>query len=192
MPPKPAQSDSGEAREWLNAALRAVAMGDQSALRTVYDLTSAKLFGICVRISGNTQEAEDVLQDVYVKVWRQAGRFDPMRASPITWLATIARNAAIDRRRAEGRHAGEPEDAAASVPDAAPLADTLIDAEQGRARIFACLAGLEERQAGAIRAAFFDGLTYAELAERMATPLGTMKSWIRRGLAKLKDCIGDE
>ncbi|KAB2858515.1 MAG: RNA polymerase subunit sigma, partial [Sphingopyxis terrae] len=88
MPP----SRTGEAREALVAALAAVARQDRAALRQVYDLTSAKLFGICLRICGDRGSAEDVLQAVYLKIWDRAGQFDAARASPITWLAAIARN----------------------------------------------------------------------------------------------------
>lgn len=95
MPP----SRTGEAREALVAALAAVARQDRAALRQVYDLTSAKLFGICLRICGDRGSAEDVLQAVYLKIWDRAGQFDAARASPITWLAAIARNSAIDWRR---------------------------------------------------------------------------------------------
>src|ERR1700740_240397 len=89
--------DAGESRSQLSAALARVASGDRAALRLVYQDTSAKLFGVCLRILNDRSEAEDVLQDVYLTVWRKAGSFDPSRASPITWLVAIARNRAIDR-----------------------------------------------------------------------------------------------
>jgi RNA polymerase sigma-70 factor (ECF subfamily) len=179
------------ARAQLSDALARVATGDRKALRDVHDRTSAKLFGICLRISGDRDAAEDILQDVYLKVWNRAGRFDRDRASPITWLAIIARNAAIDWRRASGGPPLLPEAAADDVADDGPSVVERIEASQARERIFECLDELEQRQGSAIRAAFFDGLTYAELAARMAVPLGTMKSWVRRGLLQLKGCLGD-
>jgi RNA polymerase sigma-70 factor (ECF subfamily) len=179
------------ARKRLTDALIATGRGDRSALAEVYALTSAKLFGICLRICGDREEAEDVVQEVYVKVWQRAGRFDPDRASPITWLAAIARNSAIDRLRARPARATAPIEAAAAVADPAPTADALIDESQQRVRMRLCLEGLEARASGAIRAAFFGGLTYAELAERDRVPLGTMKTWIRRGLLQLRTCLGD-
>src|SRR4051812_39696296 len=105
-------------RERLVRALERAGQADEASLREIYELTSAKLFGICLRILGDTQEAEDALQDVYVSVWRRAASFDASRASPITWLATLARNRAIDRLRSS-RRAGtsEPPEAAAQVPD---------------------------------------------------------------------------
>ncbi|PJG45612.1 RNA polymerase subunit sigma [Sphingobium sp. LB126] len=180
------------ARERLIAALAGVAKQDQLALRQVYELTCAKLFGICLRISGDQESAEDILQDVYVKVWNRAARFDARRASPVTWLCAIARNSAIDWRRMTGKAVLLPEDAASQVADAQPRADEALMARQDRARVFECLEQLDDRTGTSIRAAFFDGLTYAELAERTAMPLATMKSLIRRGLLRLKACLSDE
>ena len=176
------------------SALSDVANGETNALRTVYAMTSAKLFGICLRICGERASAEDVLQNVYIKVWERAGRFDAELASPITWLATIARNSAIDwRRSVAGRAARDtlPEQAASAVADEDPRADQLLMAAESADQLHRCLGELEERTRSCIRSAFFDGSTYAELAERENIPLGTMKSWIRRGLLRLKDCLGD-
>ena len=176
------------------SALSDVANGETNALRTVYAMTSAKLFGICLRICGERASAEDVLQNVYIKVWERAGRFDAELASPITWLATIARNSAIDwRRSVAGRAARDtlPEQAASAVADEDPRADQLLMAAESADQLRRCLGELEERTRSCIRSAFFDGATYAELAERENIPLGTMKSWIRRGLLRLKDCLGD-
>jgi RNA polymerase sigma-70 factor (ECF subfamily) len=181
---------SADARNRLIAAMRRLAQGERAALEEVYRATSAKLFGICYRILGDEKEAEDALQDVYLTLWRRAGRYDASRASPIAWLATFARNRAIDRlRTGKVRRGAVAEDEAAPLSDDAPLADEmLIDAER-QARVHACLERLEEAPRVAIRTAFFEGRTYAELADRMEVPLGTMKSWIRRGLAKLKACM---
>ncbi|QBM77863.1 sigma-70 family RNA polymerase sigma factor [Sphingomonas sp. AAP5] len=162
---------------------------DRAAFRDLYSLTSAKLFGICYRICGERQAAEDVLHDVYLTIWKRAGAYEPARASPITWLATIARNRAIDWQRAQTVRRASPIEDAPPILDTAPLAsDVLLEAESTH-QLHACLDSLEERQRAAIRTAFFDGVTYAELAEREAVPLGTMKSWVRRGLARLKACL---
>lgn len=189
-----AKADLDPARNRLVAALKRVATGDRAALRLVYDMTAAKLFGVCLRIAGDRDAAEDILQDVYLKVWQRAGRFDPDRASPVTWLCTIARNTAIDWRRARPVAAAEavlPAEAAAELPDERPAAPDQIVAAQEEARIAACLAALEPHQGRAIRSAFFDGYSYPQLAQAMAVPLGTMKSWVRRGLIQLKACLGD-
>ena len=179
-----------QAREALKAAMVRLANGDRSALEEIYRATQVKLFGICYRILGDRKEAEDALQDVYVNLWQRADRYDPERASPISWLATFARNRAVDRLRTGKVRAGAVEiDEAAPIADAAPLADSLmIDAER-RARVHTCLETLDAKQRDNIREAFFGGKTYVELAETQDVPLGTMKSWIRRGFAKLKTCL---
>ena len=174
----------------LRRALKAVAAGDRAALEIVYQRTSAKLFGICLRILGDRMEAEDALQEVYVSLWRRADSYDPTRSSPISWLATFARNRAIDRLRSSSRLRGaEDITEAAGVADASPDGFELVAGEQERQRLAGCVDLLDEQQRSAIRAAFFDGFTYAELAARAGTPLGTMKSWIRRGLAQLRTCL---
>jgi RNA polymerase sigma factor (sigma-70 family) len=177
-------------RAELSAALARVAAGDRAAMRLVYERSSAKLYGICLRICQDREIAADIMQEAYIKIWNRAGRFDPERASPITWLATIARNSAIDWVRAQKAPTVELDDAP-EIADERPLAPELIEAAQGDARIAQCLDALGGNAALAIRRAFFDGLSYPQLAEKMAVPLGTMKSWIRRGLLSLKECLGD-
>lgn len=184
--------DGGARRKRLVVALQRVAHGDASALHRVYDLTSAKLFGICLRICGDGQAAEDVLQDVYVKVWRRAAAFEEGKASPISWLAMIARNASIDWVRREGRHAADGEDALVTIADERPGAEAVMARDQEQMRLHACIDGLEGEQADVIRRAFLQGLSYPQLADAMDRPLGTIKSWARRGLAKLKACLGDD
>jgi RNA polymerase sigma factor (sigma-70 family) len=183
--------DADAARSQLAAALVRVGTGDRAALRMVYQDSSAKLFGVLVRILNDRSEAEDVLQDVYVTVWRKAALFNPEKASPITWLVAIARNRAIDRLRsgAFSRRTAPIDEAAMAVKDNAPGAlDMVVKAEQ-QARLGTCLGELEAKTSQAIRSAFLDGMTYEQLAERMSVPLGTMKSWIRRGLLKLRACL---
>ena len=180
-----------DARALLAAAIARIAAGERNGLQTAYRLTSAKLFGVCLRILHERAEAADVLQEVYLTVWKKAADFDPARASPMTWLITSARNKAIDRLRSRG-HASrmEPIDAAGEIADAAPLAeDSLADSETS-ARLRDCLGALAAHEQKALRGAFFDGNTYEDLAARMNVPLGTMKSWIRRALQKLKLCLG--
>jgi RNA polymerase sigma factor (sigma-70 family) len=178
-------------RERLVAALGEVARGDAGALRRVYDLTSAKLFGICLYVCGDRAAAEEVLQEVYLRVWRRATSFDSTRASPITWLAAIARNAALDWRRSSRIIVAVPDEVLHGIADDAPSVDDVLLREETHARLMDCLDELEHQQATAIRRAFMEGLTYQQLAERTETPLGTIKSWIRRGMQKLKVCLGD-
>ena len=183
-------SSAIEARRRLAEALARVGGGSESALQEVYASTSAKLFGLILRILGDRGEAEDALQEVYVSVWRRAGSFDPSKASPVTWLAAIARNRAIDRLRASGRpRPAEPIEAARDIADGGEDALSRLEAGEERARLNGCVEELESRQASAIRSAFFGGLSYPELAERAEVPLGTMKSWVRRGLLRLRDCL---
>lgn len=179
-----------QGRQYLVDRLHAVANGDRVALHDVYRQTSAKLFGVCLRILPDREEAEDVLQEVYLTVWNKADRFDASRASPVTWLATIARNRAIDRLRAIAPHRdGRPMEEAAEVVDAAPgpLA-ALESGDEGR-RLARCLETLEDRARAAIVAAFYGGRTYEDLAHAASVPLGTMKSLIRRALIRLKGCL---
>lgn len=145
---------------------------------------------MCLRILGNRSEAEDVLQEAYVNVWRNAAKYDADRASPISWLAAIARNKAIDRVRGRGKRVfATIDEDVLTIPDPSPSALTLVSDGQERARLMGCIGELDEQHGAAIREAFFGGQTYAELAKKEAVPLGTMKSWIRRGLMRLKDCL---
>lgn len=166
-----------------------VADGDAGSFRILYDRTSAKLFGVIARILIERGEAEDVLQEVYVTVWRKAAEFDAARASPITWLATIARNRAIDRFRSRAVRPSSPLDEAADVRDPAAPADVVIDSDREAARVHAALAMLEPRHAAIIRGAYFEGLTYEALSAREGVPVGTLKSWVRRGLIKMKTAM---
>ena len=180
------------ARARLTEVLVATAGEDRGAFQNLYQLTSAKLFGICLRICGERQAAEDVLQDVYLTIWKRAGGYEPGRASPISWLATIARNRAIDWRRAKGVRPVATMVEAGDIPSGDPSAIDMLLRDEHDRKLHLCLDGLDPQQRDAIRTAFFDGLTYAELAEQRAVPLGTMKSWVRRGLLRLRDCLDDD
>jgi RNA polymerase sigma-70 factor (ECF subfamily) len=178
-------------RRLLVTALAQIAAGDRAALQTAYRLTSAKLFGVCLRICGERAEAEDVLQEVYLTVWHKAATFDSAKASPMTWLIAIARNKSIDRLRSQRNSRNlAPIDAAAEIADSKPLADDTLESSEVTARLHTCLEGLSSHERAALRGAFFDGNTYEDLAQRMSVPLGTMKSWIRRAMMKLKTCLG--
>ncbi|HYI39714.1 MAG TPA: sigma-70 family RNA polymerase sigma factor [Allosphingosinicella sp.] len=173
----------------LAGTLSDVANGDTAAMARLYERTSGKLFGICLRILGSEAEAEEALQETFVTVWRKAAAFDQGKASAVTWLAVLARNKAIDRLR--GRRPGTDAglDAAADIADSGASAlDLLEDAQESR-RLSACLDELEPRTGEAIRAAFIGGASYPDLAAREGVPLGTMKSWVRRGLLRLRGCL---
>jgi RNA polymerase sigma-70 factor (ECF subfamily) len=180
----------GDDREQLRNRLLGTAAGDRRAFEDLYLRTSSKLFGICLRILHERHEAEEVLQDVYLTIWRKASQYDAVRASPITWLAMIARNKAIDRLRANRvERASVPIDLAAEPVDEGVAAASLAEAASEGRRLHDCLDELTGEQGRVIRVAFFEGCTYEEIAQRSDTPLGTIKSWIRRGLLKLKECL---
>ena len=172
----------------LDRLLGAIASGERDALKQLYVRASAKLYGICLRVLADEAEAQDVLQDVFTTVWTKAGRFDPAKAGAITWLSVLARNKAIDRLRSR-RAPGVSLDEANAIADDEPTAFDVLERSQDAARLADCIGELDERARTMIRAAFFDGLSYPELAEREAVPLGTMKSWIRRGLMSLRGCL---
>lgn len=181
--------DADLSRQALTANLARVASGDRSALQAVYDATSAKLFGVCLRILNDRSEAEDVLQEVYITVWSKADRFDASRASPITWLAALARNRAIDRQRQVGRRSFQTIDEAKAVADDSESSlDSLVRGDESR-RLQGCMSELDKSHEQALRSAFFDGRTYEDVAALHGVPTGTMKSWIRRALMKLKACL---
>ncbi len=172
----------------IDELLALVSLRDRRAFGELYDRTSAKLFSVACRILGDRSEAEDAVQDAYVKIWRNAAAFEAGRASVMTWLITIARNAAIDRARKRRETPVDWADAPEEHSDDPSPEDFAVMADD-HARLRACLEELEEPQRGAVRAAFFTGRTYAEIADKLDTPLGTIKSWIRRSLARLRDCL---
>src|SRR5262249_15212829 len=152
-------------RKLIAAALNAVGSGDRRALQTVYRLTTTKLFAVCLRIFGERSEADDVLQEVYMTVWRKAAAFDPALSSPMTWLIATPRNRGIDHWRAHGptRSMG-PLEAAVERGETKPPADVALQGAQERAQLQRCLDGLASHERAALRGAFFDGNTYEELA----------------------------
>ena len=172
----------------IKPLLERVSLGDRDAFSLLYDRTSAKLFGVCLRILQDRGEAEEALQDCFVKVWRSASRYAQSQASAMAWLVAVARNAAIDRYRARKR-AGESLEAAESVADETPSPEADLSLAEEHRKLAECLEALGGEKARAIRAAFFGGQTYEELARATGTPLGTMKSWIRRGLMQLRSCL---
>lgn len=181
-------SQGSESGGGLTQLLRRVADQDASSLKSLYEQTSAKLYGICLRLLRDETEAQDVLQETYLAVWRKSSQFDDARAGAMTWLSTIARNRAIDRLRAR-RAPSEDLGFALDIPDERPSSLDVLETAQDAQRLRNCLEELEDRARTVIRAAFFDGATYPELAEREGVPLPTMKSWIRRGLIRLRGCL---
>jgi len=197
----PAASDWSDRSRELAQLLARSGLGDRAAFATLYRRTSAHLLGVILRIQRDRTLAEDILQEVYVNVWRSAQGFDAAQSQPLTWLTSIARNRAIDGlRRAqtqpklqsahvEGGHDEDEVNVIDQVPDErdGPLA-LLEQASDARA-LAHCMQSLSATQRQSVALAFFDGLTHAEVAEQMQQPLGTVKSWVRRALMVLKSCL---
>ena len=172
------------------ALLGQVALGSRAAFEALYRDTSSRLFGICLRVLNQRAEAEEVLQEVYTSVWRKAGQFDATRASAMSWLSMMARNKSIDRLRAlPARSTRTPLEMADEIEDPGASPAQQVETLTDRARLENCLRQLEPKRHSLIRAAFFDGSTYEELAARIEAPLGSVKSWIRRGLMQLRTCL---
>ncbi len=164
---------------------------DREAFRELYQLTSSKIFAICVRVSRNQGAAQDMLHDVYLTIWNRAGAFDPGRGSAIAWMSTIARNRCIDWLRAENVRRSEPIEGTWEIADPLPLiSETMLETEAS-AGLLTCLATLQARERDAIYGLFFSGFTHADMAARQGVPVSTMKSWVRRGLLKLRRAIDD-
>ncbi len=172
-----------EIEDWIART----ALADRAAFNALYSATSAKLFGLLIRVLRDRAEAEDVLQDVYVKVWHNAGRYAVNGLSPMTWLITIARNAGIDRLRARPKFADS--DVVPEMADAAPGPEARVVAASEARLLRSCLDELEPDRAAAVRGAYLDGLTYEILANRHDVPLNTMRTWLRRSLLKLRECL---
>lgn len=173
----------------LEDLLAGVAAGDRVAFATLYARTSSKLYGVVLRILPDKGRADDVLQDVYIKVWHAAGAYDATRGRPITWLATIARNRALDIVR-QTRSAGR-----ARFVDVDPeRLEAIVDESLDPAELAAlrrCLGTLPDEHRDCILLAYCEGASREELGERFARPVGTIKSWISRGLLLLRGCLSD-
>ncbi|WP_411837198.1 sigma-70 family RNA polymerase sigma factor [Paracoccus sp. ME4] len=177
-------------RSELETLIARIALGDREAFDALYDATSAKLHAVCLQVLKDRPEAEETLQEVYIRVWQSAARYASNGLSPMTWLITIARNRAIDRLRARGsRPATAPEDAASMIACTAPGPESATIMAEERRMLDECLSRLADAQAGAVRAVYLEGVTYADLAAREGMPINTVRSWLRRSLLRLKDCV---
>ncbi len=170
--------------------LALVAKGDNAAFGRVYEATSAKLYGVVLRILQRRDITDEVVQEVYVKIWQRAGDFDATRASPITWMVTIARNRALDEIR-KGSHVridDAPE--AMNVADTQRLASDWVELNDDYARLIRCLDGLDPMKRDMVKLAYLEGLSREALSERFGHPVATVKTWLHRSLKSLKDCLG--
>jgi len=172
--------------------LQRIARQDRAAFREVYRLTAPKLVGVLTRILVHRAEVEDALQEVFVRVWQRAGQFRPDRGSGQAWLNTVARNHALDRLRArpEGDlRRAEGDDPLATLADPAAGAEAGLVAMGEARRVLDCLETLDPERARAVRGAYLQGLSYQDLAQRHGLPLNTVRTWLRRGLQQLRECI---
>lgn len=192
-------------RDWpersreLSQLLARAGMGDRTAFARLYERSSGHLFAVVLRIQRDRAQAEDLLQEIYVSIWKAAASFDAARSQPLTWLTHIARNRAIDSLR---RAQTQPRTESLSVADddeRPDPQDTLASAEPGpldllgqasdKRQLTQCMEHLSPPQRQSVALAFFDGLSRAEVAEQLREPLGTVKSWVRRALQTLKGCL---
>ncbi len=172
--------------------LEAIACGDERAFAATYDRYSAILFGLLLRILHDRQEAEDVLQEVFLQIWQRAASFDAQRGRAFTWLVTLTRSRAIDRLRANGSR--ERAAQAAVVEAVEPVVDAEEDAERAErgATIRTALAAIPEEQRRALLLAYFEGLSQTEIAARLGQPLGTVKTRMRSGMTRLRELLRAE
>ena len=192
------EQDWPEKSREISQLLARSGLGDRAAFGKLYARTSGHLFAVVLRIQRDRGQAEDLLQEVYVSVWKAAASFDAARSQPLTWLTHIARNRAIDslrRARAQPRTESltrdddERPDPAEALASNAPGPLDLLGLASDRRELNQCLERLSPPQRQSVALAFFDGLSHAEVAEHLREPLGTVKSWVRRALNTLKGCL---
>ncbi|HEY7054568.1 MAG TPA: sigma-70 family RNA polymerase sigma factor [Mycobacterium sp.] len=181
----------GQERSHLDALLQRVANGDGHAFAEFYDATRARVFGMVTRVLRDQGYSEETTQDVFVHVWHSAAKYDAGAGSALAWVMTMAHRRAVDRVRSE--QAASQRDARYGAATAETASDVVADSailRDEQRRVADCLGGLSELQRQCIEMAYYGGLTYAQVSERLSTSLGTVKSRMRDGLRGLRDCLG--
>jgi RNA polymerase sigma-70 factor, ECF subfamily len=183
----------------LSASLSRVALGDRAAFARVYELTNAHLFGLAQRMLGDRQWAEDVLQESFVNVWKNATSYNAAMSQPMTWLIAVVRNRCLDALRSQGRRIattsatvdadGEDSQLEDDFADPAHGPVELLDAATDTLRVRSCMDTLDVRIRQSLALAYYLGMSNTEVATHLSSPLGSVKTWIRRGLQQLKNCI---
>ncbi|MGE0884642.1 MAG: sigma-70 family RNA polymerase sigma factor [Blastocatellales bacterium] len=175
----------------LTSLLRRIAKGDQSALATLYDNTNKLVYGLILRVLGDSSSAEEVLLDVYTQVWRQAGSYDNVRGTPLAWLTTIARSRAIDRLRSgwQDRQRKEPLDAVNDRETGVANPEEMTVASELQRFVREALSSLSPEQREVIELAYYGGLSHSEIAAKLNQPLGTVKTRTRLGMMKLREAL---
>ena len=174
----------------LPGLLAGCARRDRDAFSKLYQATSPKLYGVALRILRREDWAEEVLQECYVSIWTHAPEYRPALAAPMTWMTSIVRNRCLDWLRRPRFEVADEDGAiveSAESENPGPLAE--LERAKDAQALARCLKGLEARQRQAIALAFYDGLSHSELASHLREPLGTVKTWVRRGLLRLKTCL---
>lgn len=181
------------AAETLEQLLRATAAGDAQSFRRLYEASSAHLFGLLMRMLKRRDWAEEALQDCYIKIWQKADTYAPDKGQPLTWLMTVARYRALDLLRIKRPEVEMPEEEdlpPMSLADATAEDPQLKAVErEGIRRLQECMGGLAPEQQRSVLLAYYEGYTHQEMAGVMKAPLGTVKSWVRRGLMQLRECM---
>jgi RNA polymerase sigma-70 factor (ECF subfamily) len=170
----------------LNAALARCAAGDKAAFRLIYDLESARMLGVAIRIVRRRDLAEEAVHDAFVNIWRAARSFDPAKGEARTWIYAIVRNRSLSVLRDENRFVAQGDD---TEDIAEPAIDDAVDRLPESGRLRRCLEALDTRRRDAVVLAYVHGLSHGEIAGKLAVPLGTAKSWTRRGLLSLQECM---
>jgi len=174
----------------LHGLLAACGRRDRAAFERLYQASSAKLYGVALRILRREDWAEEVLQECYVSIWTHAPQYRPALAAPMTWMTSIVRNRCLDWLRRPRMEVSDEDGALVESAESAnpgPLAE--LERSKDAHAVTRCLQALEAKQRQAIALAFYDGLSHSELAHHLREPLGTVKTWVRRGLLKLKSCL---
>lgn len=183
----PADSDSFD----YDAALRACALGDQHALKSIYVQDSRRLLGVALRIVRQRQLAEDVLHDAFLNIWNKAASFDVTRGTARGWVYSVVRHQALNMMREREREVYVDEDAVEAIQyQNGEMIDDQFELNAGLGKLHECLSHLDSAKRNSILCAYIDGCSHSEIAQRLKAPLGSVKAWLKRGLAALRECMG--
>lgn len=178
----------------LQQLLASTALGDRAAFKKLYEVSSPTLFGVALRILNKREQAEDVLQEVFVNIWNRAESYSAHASQPMTWMTAIVRNRCLDHLRSGHRHLAESLDdeegaGADELVDDKPSALSLLEQASEALQVKGCMDSIEGNQRQSVALAFYQGMSHAEVAAHLGAPIGSVKAWIRRGLARMKHCL---